>query len=124
MFPSRLTSFCKNVTLSGDTSGSLLIGQRDVYFVADEAICDPRNAELLLRSSDVLFVTLAYDEIKGFSKRWYQLQDNAMEVFLITGQTSLFSFADAKVGAAMQYVALHWLISVVVQFLSYLQEIC
>ena len=74
-----------------------MLGQRDVYFVADQAMLDPKNAEYLLSNSDVMFVTLPHDKIRGFSRRWYQLQDNALEIFLIYGTSRLFSFNSTQV---------------------------
>lgn len=39
-----------------------------------------------------------YEEIKEVHKRWWQLRDNAVEIFLTNGRTLLLAFDNTKVG--------------------------
>lgn len=39
-----------------------------------------------------------YEEIKEVHKRWWQLRDNALEIFLTNGRTLLLAFDNTKVG--------------------------
>jgi hypothetical protein len=48
-------------------------------------------------SKEVLYIQLPYSDIKEFHKRWYQLRDTALEIFLITGRTYLVAFNSTKV---------------------------
>lgn len=38
-----------------------------------------------------------YEEIKEVHKRWWQLRDNAVEIFLTNGRTLLLAFDNTKV---------------------------
>lgn len=38
-----------------------------------------------------------YEEIKEVHKRWWQLRDNALEIFLTNGRTLLLAFDNTKV---------------------------
>lgn len=38
-----------------------------------------------------------YEEIKEVHKRWWQLRDNAVEIFLSNGRTLLLAFDNTKV---------------------------
>lgn len=38
-----------------------------------------------------------YEEIKEVHKRWWQLRDNAVEIFLTNGRTLLLAFDNSKV---------------------------
>ena len=42
-------------------------------------------------------MTLPQEEIKELHKRWYQLCDNALEIFLTNGKTSLLAFSSTRV---------------------------
>lgn len=74
-----------------------LSGQNDVYFVADDAIKEVNYNQVLLGQKDVLFLTLPQEEIKEIHKRWHQLKDNALEIFMTNGKTCLLSFSSVKV---------------------------
>lgn len=68
-----------------------------MYFVADEAIRDSNYTQVLLGNKDVLFLTLPQEEVKEIHKRWYQLRDDALEIFMMNGKTCLLSFTTTKV---------------------------
>ena len=42
-------------------------------------------------------MTLPQEEFRELHKRWYQLTDNALEIFLTNGKTCLFAFSSSKV---------------------------
>ena len=73
------------------------VGQTNVYFVGDEAIKDANYTQVLLGNKDLLSMTLPQEEIKELHKRWYQLCDNALEIFLTNGKTSLLAFSSTRV---------------------------
>ncbi len=72
-------------------------GQTSLYFVGDEAIKDTNCTQILLGNRDLLSLTLPHDEIKELHKRWYQLRDNAIEIFLTNGKTTLLAFSSTRV---------------------------
>lgn len=52
---------------------------------------------MLLGNQDQLSMTWQYTELLEVHSRWYQLQDNALEIFLITGRSHLLSFTSTSV---------------------------
>lgn len=46
-----------------------------------------------------------FEEIKEVHKRWWQLRDNAVEIFLTNGRTLLLAFDNTKVGMLDDYTA-------------------
>lgn len=44
-----------------------------------------------------------YEEIKEVHKRWWQLRDNGVEIFLTNGRTLLLAFDNTKVGSGGLY---------------------
>lgn len=44
-----------------------------------------------------------FEEIKEVHKRWWQLRDNAVEIFLTNGRTLLLAFDNTKVGMLDDY---------------------
>lgn len=48
--------------------------------------------QILLGNQDQLSMTWRYTELLEVHSRWYQLQDTALEIFLVTGRTYLLSF--------------------------------
>ena len=88
---------CTSVTPSSETTGALLIGQNDIYFVADEILMDAKYTQTLLGDKDMLFMTLPHEDVREIHRRWYQLKDNALEIFLTNGKTTLLSFSSTKV---------------------------
>lgn len=42
-------------------------------------------------------MTLPQEDIKEINRRWWQLKDNALEIFLTNGKTCLLAFTSAKV---------------------------
>jgi hypothetical protein len=48
-------------------------------------------------------MTLPHDQIQEFHKQWYLLKDNALEVFLASGKTSLLALNSTKVCASLVF---------------------
>lgn len=61
---------------------------------------------MLLGNKDLLSMTLPHEEIKELHKRWYQLCDNALEIFLTNGKTSLLAFTSTRVFVYLLYNSL------------------
>ncbi|KAK3604703.1 hypothetical protein CHS0354_008265 [Potamilus streckersoni] len=88
----RYTSTCWVVSPSNETKGELLIGEDSVFFVADEAMTDANYTQVLLGNKDQLSMTWPYEDIREIHKRWYQLMDKGLEIFLTSGKTCLLAF--------------------------------
>ncbi len=85
----------------GSVLRGLLAGETNVYFVGDAAMVEVSYAALLLGARDELTLTLPQDEVKELHRRWYQLRDNALEIFLTSGRTALLAFKSTKVSGAV-----------------------
>ncbi|KAJ1153594.1 hypothetical protein NDU88_006353 [Pleurodeles waltl] len=95
----RVNRRCICVAPSKETSGELLLGKTGMYFVED-------NSEVLENSSlhdetDPVSFSWTYEEIKEVHTRWWQLRDNAVEIFLTNGCTFLLAFDNTKVRDAL-----------------------
>ena len=49
--------------------------------------------------TDLMTIWWTYTEIKELHLRWYQLRDNALEIFLTNGKTLLLGFDNTEVGS-------------------------
>ncbi|XP_042189049.1 lysosomal-trafficking regulator [Callorhinchus milii] len=100
----RSTRACISVAPSRETCGELLLGGSGMYFV-EESVTDsfenPQNASSNHWSTTVetepASFSWTYEEIKEVHKRWWQLRDKALEIFLTNGRTLLLAFQDTKV---------------------------
>ncbi|CAI9714704.1 lysosomal-trafficking regulator-like isoform X2 [Octopus vulgaris] len=88
----QFTCGCTTVSPSSESKGELLIGERNVYFVADVAVSDMNYTQVLLGNKDQLSMTWPQMDIKEFLPRWYQLKDVGLEIFLTNGKTCLLAF--------------------------------
>ncbi|KAK7504327.1 hypothetical protein BaRGS_00004631, partial [Batillaria attramentaria] len=84
---------CTAVSPASESKGELLMGEQFLYFVADKAITDTDYTQMLLGNKDQLSMMWRYTELLEVHSRWFQLQDTALEIFLITGRTHLLSFS-------------------------------
>uniref|UniRef100_A0A8C4XEE4 Lysosomal trafficking regulator n=1 Tax=Erpetoichthys calabaricus TaxID=27687 RepID=A0A8C4XEE4_ERPCA len=78
----RFTRRCINVAPSRETPGELLLGKHSYLFPSGET--EPAS------------FSWTYEEIKEVHKRWWQLRDNAVEIFLTNGRTLLLAFDNIK----------------------------
>eukprot|EP00339_Tiarina_fusa_P010271 CAMPEP_0117082790 /NCGR_PEP_ID=MMETSP0472-20121206/58306_1 /TAXON_ID=693140 ORGANISM="Tiarina fusus, Strain LIS" /NCGR_SAMPLE_ID=MMETSP0472 /ASSEMBLY_ACC=CAM_ASM_000603 /LENGTH=245 /DNA_ID=CAMNT_0004811183 /DNA_START=107 /DNA_END=840 /DNA_ORIENTATION=+ len=78
--------------------GEFLVCQKHVYFIDSNALDKTTtNFEALLSHTRHRHkIKWPYHDIRELHKRRYQLKNNAMEIFLITGKTSLLSFPTTK----------------------------
>uniref|UniRef100_A0A8C4IM71 Lysosomal trafficking regulator n=1 Tax=Dicentrarchus labrax TaxID=13489 RepID=A0A8C4IM71_DICLA len=88
--PIRFTRRCISVAPSRETAGELLLGKSGMYFVEDNA------ADSLHGETEAPSFSWTYEEIKEVHKRWWQLRDNAVEIFLTNGRTLLLAFDNTK----------------------------
>uniref|UniRef100_A0A663MXJ1 Lysosomal trafficking regulator n=1 Tax=Athene cunicularia TaxID=194338 RepID=A0A663MXJ1_ATHCN len=77
----RVNRRCISVAPSRETAGELLL---------DSAVY------INLKTEPASF-SWTYEEIKEVHKRWWQLRDNAVEIFLTNGRTLLLAFDNTKV---------------------------
>uniref|UniRef100_A0A0L8HLN3 BEACH domain-containing protein n=2 Tax=Octopus bimaculoides TaxID=37653 RepID=A0A0L8HLN3_OCTBM len=92
----QFTCGCTTVSPSSESKGELLIGERNVYFVADVAVSDMNYTQVLLGNKDQLSMTWPQMDIKEFLPRWYQLKDVGLEIFLTNGKTCLLAFSSTE----------------------------
>ncbi|XP_058238437.1 lysosomal-trafficking regulator isoform X2 [Hemibagrus wyckioides] len=94
--PIRFTRKCMNVAPSRETAGELLLGKSGMYFVEDNASEASYN-QIPQGEMESASFCWTYEEIKEVHKRWWQLRDNAVEIFLSNGRTLLLAFDNTKV---------------------------
>ncbi|XP_027006009.2 lysosomal-trafficking regulator isoform X2 [Tachysurus fulvidraco] len=94
--PIRFTRKCMNVAPSRETAGELLLGKSGMYFVEDNAF-EASYSQIPLGEMESASFCWTYEEIKEVHKRWWQLRDNAVEIFLSNGRTLLLAFDNTKV---------------------------
>uniref|UniRef100_A0A8C1ZTT7 Lysosomal trafficking regulator n=1 Tax=Cyprinus carpio TaxID=7962 RepID=A0A8C1ZTT7_CYPCA len=93
--PIRFTRKCVSVAPSRETAGELLLGKSGMYFVEDNVVETLDNQSPHGETEPASF-SWTYEEIKEVHKRWWQLRDNAMEIFLTNGRTLLLAFDTTK----------------------------
>ncbi|XP_061693071.1 lysosomal-trafficking regulator isoform X3 [Syngnathoides biaculeatus] len=93
--PIRFTRRCMSVAPSRETAGELLLGKSGMYFVEDNA-ADAHDSQSLDGETEAPSFSWTYEEIKEVHKRWWQLRDNAVEIFLTNGRTLLLAFDNSK----------------------------
>ncbi|XP_005291247.2 lysosomal-trafficking regulator isoform X3 [Chrysemys picta bellii] len=92
----RVNRRCINVAPSRETAGELLLGKYGMYFVEDNA-SDTIESSSFHGETEPASFSWTYEEIKEVHKRWWQLRDNAVEIFLTNGRTLLLAFDNTKV---------------------------
>uniref|UniRef100_A0A663FD24 Lysosomal trafficking regulator n=1 Tax=Aquila chrysaetos chrysaetos TaxID=223781 RepID=A0A663FD24_AQUCH len=92
----RVNRRCISVAPSRETAGELLLGKCGMYFVEDNASDTIENSSFHGETEPASF-SWTYEEIKEVHKRWWQLRDNALEIFLTNGRTLLLAFDNTKV---------------------------
>ncbi|NXI45336.1 LYST regulator, partial [Galbula dea] len=92
----RVNRRCISVAPSRETAGELLLGKCGMYFVEDNASDTMENLSFHGETEPASF-SWTYEEIKEVHKRWWQLRDNAVEIFLTNGRTLLLAFDNTKV---------------------------
>uniref|UniRef100_A0A671VJR5 Lysosomal trafficking regulator n=1 Tax=Sparus aurata TaxID=8175 RepID=A0A671VJR5_SPAAU len=72
-----------------------LTGKSGMYFVEDNA-ADAHDNQSLHGETEAPSFSWTYEEIKEVHKRWWQLRDNAVEIYLTNGRTLLLAFDNTK----------------------------
>ncbi|KAL7877250.1 hypothetical protein SRHO_G00038930 [Serrasalmus rhombeus] len=93
--PIRFTRRCVSVAPSRETVGELLLGKSGMYFVEDNA-AEASDTQMPCGETEPASFCWTYEEIKEVHKRWWQLRDNAVEIFLTNGRTLLLAFDTTK----------------------------
>ncbi|XP_048862942.1 lysosomal-trafficking regulator isoform X4 [Brienomyrus brachyistius] len=91
----RFTRKCISVAPSRETAGELLLGKSGMYFVEDNA-ADSHDSQMPHGETEPASFSWTYEEIKEVHKRWWQLRDNGVEIFLTNGRTLLLAFDNTK----------------------------
>ncbi|XP_054002539.1 lysosomal-trafficking regulator isoform X2 [Hylaeus anthracinus] len=94
----RKMSQAKVVTPRAEIAGEVLIGETCLYFVPDKPDL-PLHTDLALGGLDLAMVggtAWRLEDIRELHRRRYQLQERAIEIFLITGRTYLLAFNSSK----------------------------
>ncbi|XP_014603828.1 PREDICTED: lysosomal-trafficking regulator isoform X1 [Polistes canadensis] len=94
----RKMSQAKVVTPRAELSGEVLIGETCLYFVPDNPDV-PLHTDIALGGLDLAMAggtAWRLEDIRELHKRRYQLQERAIEIFLITGRTYLLAFNSSK----------------------------
>ncbi|XP_006872071.1 PREDICTED: lysosomal-trafficking regulator [Chrysochloris asiatica] len=92
----RVNRRCFSVAPSRETAGELLLGKCGMYFVEDNA-SDTAESSSLQGELEPASFSWTYEEIKEVHKRWWQLRENAVEIFLTNGRTLLLAFDNTKI---------------------------
>uniref|UniRef100_A0A8C5M6R0 Lysosomal trafficking regulator n=1 Tax=Leptobrachium leishanense TaxID=445787 RepID=A0A8C5M6R0_9ANUR len=92
----RVNRRCINVAPARETLGEILLGKYGMYFIEDKA-GDNVESPSSNGETEAASFSWTYEEIKEVHKRWWQLRDNAVEIFLTNGRTLLLAFDNTKV---------------------------
>ncbi|CAK9830368.1 Lysosomal-trafficking regulator [Anthophora retusa] len=94
----RKMSQAKVVTPRAELAGEVLIGETCLYFVPDNPD-ESLHTDIALGGLDLAMVggiAWRLEDIQELHRRRYQLQERAIEIFLITGRTYLLAFNSSK----------------------------
>ncbi|XP_048259527.1 lysosomal-trafficking regulator-like isoform X2 [Haliotis rufescens] len=91
------TCLCTAISPASENKGELLVGEMSIFFVADEAITDANYTQVLLGNREQLSMTWPHADIKELHKRWFQLNDVGLEIFLTNGRTFLLAFKTTRI---------------------------
>ncbi|KAK9307869.1 hypothetical protein QLX08_001934 [Tetragonisca angustula] len=94
----RKMSQAKVVTPRAELAGEVLIGETCLYFVPDSPDV-LLHTDIALGGLDLAMVggtAWRLEDIRELHRRRYQLQERAIEIFLITGRTYLLAFNSSK----------------------------
>ncbi|GLH06434.1 Neurobeachin [Gryllus bimaculatus] len=84
------------ITPANEVPGELLIGESCLYFVADDSILGTDLSEVTAGSLDVSSTAWQFENVKEIHNRRFQLQERALEIFLMNGKTYLVAFQSVK----------------------------
>lgn len=87
------TNKCSHIKAAGSTEGDILLYRQYMLFVRDESARIDCVSQLV---GDALGMYWSLLDITEVHKRWHNLRDVAVEVFLNTGQTYLLGFSTTE----------------------------
>lgn len=58
------------------------------------------SAQAIFGEKEVLSLSWQHRDVREFHKRWWQLRDTALEIFLLNGKTYLLAFENIAVSRA------------------------
>ncbi len=84
---------CRLVIAAGEVPGEVLLTDRSIHFVQQGCIDPPP-----IQGCDLpMTISIVLEEIVEVQPRWYQLNDCALELFVVDfGTTRMLAFADSK----------------------------
>ncbi|XP_015121948.1 lysosomal-trafficking regulator [Diachasma alloeum] len=94
----RKMSQARVVTPHAELPGEALIGETCLYFVPDKPD-SPLHGDIALGGLDLAMAggtAWRLEDIRELHRRRYQLQERAIEIFLVTGRTYLLAFNSSK----------------------------
>ncbi|XP_046418983.1 lysosomal-trafficking regulator isoform X1 [Neodiprion fabricii] len=94
----RKTAQAKVVTPGAELRGEALIGESCLYFVPENPDI-PLHIDVALGGLDLTMAggtAWRLEDIRELHKRRYQLQERAIEIFIVTGRTYLLAFNSSK----------------------------
>ncbi|KZC14096.1 Lysosomal-trafficking regulator, partial [Dufourea novaeangliae] len=94
----RKMSQAQVVTPRAELAGEVLIGETCLYFVPDKPDV-PLHTDIALGGLDLAMAggtAWRLEDIRELHRRRYQLEERAIEIFLITGRTYLLAFNSSK----------------------------
>ncbi|GFG30500.1 hypothetical protein Cfor_08123, partial [Coptotermes formosanus] len=86
----------KVITPANEVPGELLIGESCLYFVPDDSMLETDLTEMTAGSLDVSSTAWSFENVKEIHNRRFQLQERALEIFLLNGKTYLVAFQSSK----------------------------
>ncbi|KAL5265653.1 hypothetical protein ACHWQZ_G006391 [Mnemiopsis leidyi] len=87
------TNKCSHIKSAGTTEGDILLYRQYMLFVRDESASIDTVSQLV---GDALGMYWSLLDVTEVHKRWYNLRDVAVEIFLNTGQTYLLGFGTSE----------------------------
>lgn len=87
------TNKCTHIKSAGTTEGDILLYRQYMLFVRDESASIDTVSQLV---GDALGMYWSLLDVTEVHKRWYNLRDVAVEIFLNTGQTYLLGFGTTE----------------------------
>ena len=80
---------CSLVLPSDEISGEILVSDSRIYFVQS-------STDAITTVADLVSFSIHINDIREAHTRWFQLNDCAIELFMVGGHTKLLSFTDRK----------------------------
>ena len=80
---------CSLVLPSSELPGEVLVSESSIYFVQS-------STDAITSVGDLVSFSVEIGEVREVHTRWFQLNDCAIELFMVGGHTKLLAFSDKK----------------------------